>query len=738
MKYLYEDAGTNAIFDDQSCTKIGYFFHELGESQEKSFSGLLASLLNQLLTTYNSLAPQPLRIFNDLKRKRKRQSQEPLWNEYNLKKVLESIRLSNAIGVVMLFIDGLDECSGDHRKQLDFLIPWITSTQGSDFRIRMCIASRPLEEIKFRLSIFPECKIHEWTANDIRKYVSDRLGYTWENLQTSHRKCYADESNVHWIEEIVRKAHGVFLWVEVVVNNLTIGIEEGSTYQELTAALGTLPGELENLYHKIINQIPKSYVPEAYRYLSLILLWATSLRTRRVEKGYKRGAMGLLDFYLATRGAEKVIERNSQHSREHHLQLRDACLLTEIRIRSRCRGLLQLTEDPRNLILDDKPQLSDDAMILVPVLMKTVDFFHLSIREYLEKFNIVDSSSSSKEMELLMAASVGLLKLVPSAQLFQCRVGTLTYGLSDRNFSSVVDTDTQSDPEQPDRSSSSDWSPIGEYTRDADRDRYRRGIIGWRPINDFFCFARRAQVNHSSYGGQLLVELDRLCRLAIQSWCQEYLMYALQIHHDSHFSFSFMHCVFGHPTIRTADLFCVCLAFGLDSYVQEELQRSQYLFKQRIGLPLLHYLFFLCNFRGELPSLETLRMLLEHGERPNEEYAGQTHWEFAIRAVEFAVEYNHGAPDSWPSVPLLLVEYGADPIQSLNQIYRGKIHDVVSGRTSLKPPNTTGFRRGTLEVLQGLVKRERRPSSQLSQLRKFVETSIEKMITLSKAPLEGS
>jgi hypothetical protein len=159
----------------------------LARSGRQPSWGLLASILRQLLASFDSIALPCVKLFRELQKKQEKLSQASLWTERNLKNALELVRQSKVTGTVLLFIDGLDECSGDHRKQLEFLIPWIQSIQGQKLLIRMCVASRPLEEIKFRLSASSECRIHEWTANDISEYVHDRLGQTWNVLPEGNR-----------------------------------------------------------------------------------------------------------------------------------------------------------------------------------------------------------------------------------------------------------------------------------------------------------------------------------------------------------------------------------------------------------------------------------------------------------------------------------------------------------------------------------------------------------------------
>ena len=103
MKYIYEDE-IETLINGRSVTKAGYFFHELREPREKTFSGFLASILVQLLTWSSDLAYQPVQIYKKIKKKNPRQFQASLWDESSLIKALESVNRSSTVGVAMLFI----------------------------------------------------------------------------------------------------------------------------------------------------------------------------------------------------------------------------------------------------------------------------------------------------------------------------------------------------------------------------------------------------------------------------------------------------------------------------------------------------------------------------------------------------------------------------------------------------------------------------------------------------------
>jgi hypothetical protein len=94
-----------------------------------------------------------------------------------------------------------------------------------------------------------------------------------------------------------------------------------------------------------------------------------------------RRHLGLLDCYLATRDRKKALARKNQSSYEYHLIMKHACTRAETRIKSRCRGLLQVKQSGKD---DTASQytLSEtkDITPLASVIGKNVEFLHLSVR----------------------------------------------------------------------------------------------------------------------------------------------------------------------------------------------------------------------------------------------------------------------------------------------------------------------------------------------------------------------
>ena len=131
------------------------------------------------------------------------------------------------------------------------------------------MAGRPENVFKTAFHTCPGFAIHDYTTRDIRHYAEDRIG-------KEHFGTLTDDDIVATaplVEEIIRKANGVFLWVTLVVNELVEGLCEGDTIMELEHLLSQIPQELEDLYTRAVRRVPRtsSSALEKHRYEAYVM-----------------------------------------------------------------------------------------------------------------------------------------------------------------------------------------------------------------------------------------------------------------------------------------------------------------------------------------------------------------------------------------------------------------------------------------------------------------------------------
>lgn len=239
---------------------------------QKSSVGLLRSLLYQILREYPETAALPER-------------DEPLpdWTEKRLRNIFQSITRDPSSSYRMCsFIDGLDEVSGDQ----DILITIIQELI-QNVNIKVVMSSRPYLKFDRAFSSGAMLKLQDLTKADIKKFASDKLLACWrtQSMTAQEPQNVPETAISNIIDDIVRKADGVFLWVELAVKDQIRGINEEDSLEQLIERLSILPTTLEDIYAHMLNKIQKVHWKEAAWFLTFALLEDSST---------------LLDFALAT------------------------------------------------------------------------------------------------------------------------------------------------------------------------------------------------------------------------------------------------------------------------------------------------------------------------------------------------------------------------------------------------------------------------------------------------------
>lgn len=188
--------------------------------------------------------------------------QPPTWTEKRL-----STFLSRLVGEITIshklcfFIDGLDEFEGDLKEMLS-LIDDISLKN-----VKICLSSRPLPRIEDRFSSSAMLRMQDLTRADITHYVSDKL------FQASSPDLQSVDGS-DWkptiINQITERAEGVFLWVNLAVNDLLEGMYNHDNPQQLQKRLERFPTQLKQIYERILRRIDPIYRTEVTQYIMLV------------------------------------------------------------------------------------------------------------------------------------------------------------------------------------------------------------------------------------------------------------------------------------------------------------------------------------------------------------------------------------------------------------------------------------------------------------------------------------
>ncbi len=350
MSYICEDPRTIKSLKTWAGTKGSklitpkFFFWSPGSVMQKSSVGLLRSLLYQIFQEHPEIAPLPGR-------------HEPLsdWTERRLTKIFQSITSDVLSSYRMcLFIDGLDEFSGDH----DALVTMFGDLAQNP-NLKAVLSSRPYPKFDTAFGSSAMLKLQDLTRDDIKKFVSDKL-HACPRIQSMAAQ---EPQNVfegtvpNIIRDIVSKSDGVFLWVGLAVKDQIRGIEEEDSLEQLEERPRILPTTLEDLYAHMLGNIDRVHRKEAAWFLQLALLEEPST---------------LLDFTLAV---YETLDHDLQSSAEFPSQnVINQCQQTRKRISTTCAGLLEVhneTSEPNPT--PTPPSLEDIA----------VTFLHRTVADFL-------------------------------------------------------------------------------------------------------------------------------------------------------------------------------------------------------------------------------------------------------------------------------------------------------------------------------------------------------------------
>lgn len=322
MKFIFKDPRTSSLLSDwradTSHIWVAFFFHYRGTRLQKSFEGLLRSILSQIISKEPKLYVFLDRLFE------KDDLTFEDWTLRMLQAGLHAILRQTEIPLYLtLFLDALDEYDGPLEFISKFLeditqVP-LTSTKS----IKICFSSRPWSIFYEHFQECPGFSIQDFTEEDIRDYclgsiLEERLPpMTLEDL----------------IPDLVTRSRGVFLWVKLVVKNLATSARKKETKLDLENLLKSLPTELDSYYAEIIERIPHAHRWEAYSMLEIPVRSEELLTPEDFISAVKCSESRTFD------GAETIRKLVTSKITDFAEFVRDQS-------RMHCGGLIEVVEEP--------------------------------------------------------------------------------------------------------------------------------------------------------------------------------------------------------------------------------------------------------------------------------------------------------------------------------------------------------------------------------------------------------
>jgi hypothetical protein len=344
-----------------------FFFWYLGTPLQKSITGLLRSILYQLLFLDPTWAP--VAFPNDVKNSAHDFESTP-WTHEKLRAAIRSVAQSRDCGrrKICLFIDGLDEFQGNHLELVN-----LVKELAANPRLKLCVSSRPWNVFikAFEMSV-PNMCLQDLTQSDIKHYVRTEI-------QTYCAVIDQDVKNL--IDEIVTKAEGVFLWVVLVVRSIISGLSEGDDAQFLRHRVQSFPPDLEQYFETMIfARVDQAYQQQTHQALKLAWLLTQSCDSKDPDNpddpdGHTanlKSISNLVDYWLISQNPSGLVGADFAYN---------------------CAGELVSLNKWKGMAKDTKMFLSratKDLLTLAPNKVK-VDFFHRTVYDFLssEKIQVI-------------------------------------------------------------------------------------------------------------------------------------------------------------------------------------------------------------------------------------------------------------------------------------------------------------------------------------------------------------
>lgn len=362
FKFLLEHPKTREILAESNpkTTIISAFIWSVGTPMQKTLRGVLCTLLHEIfdqcIDLYSAMSTSQSARFGS--------KQEH--SDWSLKE-LETLFLSavnNSAYPFCVFIDGLDEVDRSKPAEITTLMNWLERTATLE-NIKICTSSRPETIFENRLHKCPHLRVQDLTAGDIQKYVSDSLDQLDLKVGVS-----LDEWHT-LIDEIVRKAQGVFLWVHLVVEHIRTDIEFSSGWVALKQRVDKLPSDLHSMY----EMMWKRRNGDSHIYRAETAFYLNSLVAENLSHG-NRLLVQMLRWNLNIQ--EMILQGGIPVSDDFLLK---ECSRFSVNVAARCGGLVASSG---MLLPSQLPQTANEQeKLLLYVLHMQLTFIHRSATEFL-------------------------------------------------------------------------------------------------------------------------------------------------------------------------------------------------------------------------------------------------------------------------------------------------------------------------------------------------------------------
>jgi hypothetical protein len=340
MKFICSDNKTREELKQWAASKTlifaRFFFWAAGSVEQRSLEGLYRAILWETLRECPSAAEELFpEYWQSLASNTIRRLDDDGFTMTELRAAFGHLVRSENISQrhkMCIFVDGLDEYTGDHWDIAKELVIWSQNPN-----IKICVSCRPHNEFEhhFGQNLLRQLRLHQLTRSDMIGLIRDKLFDDERSYTLRDQHGYT-----HFEKELVERAEGVFLWLTLAIKDLLDGLGSAYSVSQLRTRLATVPSAVEDIYAKLLDSISSS----DRRLASRTLLAALELQ----KDPWWHEAKSDIIFSFLDDLAETDLDRPELSCKTMGPNLTDEemrrrCEAIKRRINKRCKGLLQVS-----------------------------------------------------------------------------------------------------------------------------------------------------------------------------------------------------------------------------------------------------------------------------------------------------------------------------------------------------------------------------------------------------------
>ena len=306
MKYFQRNlAKREPLAGERPIVGSFYYSHREGE-QQTNHANMLRSVL------YDILGRNKEFFFHF--QSHYRQGLQPggghHWTYKSLKDVLLSFAENHPVGErIYLIVDAIDESNSRERSDVIGIFHELCAALGPCI-VKVFVASRPFTGLHDRpANIHKVIRLQDVNASDILAFTRSFLGPEIDLPPWVIRQA---------TEYIVQHAQGVFVWVNLVREELLRFAKDGGTTNQIFGFLQSLPTELEEFYEIILKRLERGsaqYVEDGRGMLQFVLFACRPLKLEELRQALAIGDGIDVEFPCS----EESFERELIHGIERRI-----------------------------------------------------------------------------------------------------------------------------------------------------------------------------------------------------------------------------------------------------------------------------------------------------------------------------------------------------------------------------------------------------------------------------------